>query len=937
MSARCAVMAALIVLLIGMSAGRSWALETPNEEEWARIRAAGRVDEIQANMLRLNAESQGRQLSESEIVTAIGRDYGLPTSKSHAGAVAGSLRVNLDMNDVIDERDILPLGFYDPGRSVSTTVPWGGSGDDFQPNVLVLLVKFSDFDEPTDKKNDGNDNDVNHDTDWAEDRWFDLTTPADLEDTSVGYYYKRASYGKLELIGDVYNDTDFDSSICDDDGWLTSSYTREEIDGDGTGDTANWWDVIEDAVSQIDDYVDFSDYDANDDGYVDGLVTIYAGPDDYTSSMWHYRWYGYVNYTSDGVRVYSGIWSSEEAYRRTWCHEFGHELGLPDLYDVGGSSSGDDMPGTGYWGVMASWTASQGKIPPLPCGWARMHLRFAPVVDVLTTGSAQTLTINRATSSADTNTLFRVWRNGAVGKEFFLLEYRDTDDDSDNLDQNLPGGGGVLIWHVNEDRTTGNNHDNAFDPQRVWLECADVVGDPTDGDNPWRSGYNGADSYDYFDDSTTPNAKDYDANNTYVKIDPTNSPGGASMTVEVTNEASSGLPTLSWDSPASGATVSGDVTVDVTSNAASKVEYYVDGCLKHIETGPGPYSGFNWDTVTALDGEVTLRAIAHNSSGNDPVRVSERGVTVDNGAVSGQSPVWSDSFDSYSGDTDSDLLGLWNLHEDAMGLDIRIVSDPHKGSSGKAIAFAQSSFPDLPASQNTDDPNAGVYQGEDDEWLMTPRIGLYGYTDLELNYETCFRVSGWGEAILITQISDDDGVTWDELDHLTWYVQSSDDPHYSGWWRDDPETETNYWAAKSIVLDDYENSDVYIRFMFVGGRGYNVGMALDDFEITGTAKPLSLTSVSPERAEVSDSVTLNGNGFLASQGSGEVRFNDGSGGYVTASITSWTNVKIVCTVPSNAFSGDPDGVWVYQDFQESNKKAFTVVLPAPSIDDLEQL
>jgi hypothetical protein len=125
--------------------------------------------------------------------------------------------------------------------------------------------------------------------------------------------------------------------------------------------------------------------------------------------------------------------------------------------------------------------------------------------------------------------------------------------------------------------------------------------------------------------------------------------------------------------------------------------------------------------------------------------------------------------------------------------------------------------------------------------------------------------------------------------------------------------------------------------MFVGGRGHNVGMALDDFEITGTAKPLSLTSVVPARAKVNDSVTLNGNGFLASQGSGAVRFNDGAGGYVTASITSWTNVKIVCTVPSGAFSGDPGGVWVYQDFQESNKKAFTVILSAPSIDDLEQL
>jgi len=919
-----------------LAATMAFALETPSDEMWEQIALDGRTVEIEQNMLRLNDEARGTEPTVAEIVTGIGRDYGLPTQKFSRTDKTGSSALNLDMNEVIDERDILPLGFANTEKETSTTVAWGTTGN-FRPNILVLLIKFPDQ-EPTDLKN-GGDTDVNHDTDWAEDRWTDSTAPGNLEDGSVAYYYTQCSYGKLDLTGDVYNDTDFSSSICDSDGWITSAYDRADIDHGNT-----WPEVVQDAVQQVDPYVDFSDYDSNGDGYVDGLVTIYAGEDDYGSSFWHFRWSGYVSYTTDGVRLRNGVWTSEEGYYRTWCHEFGHELGLPDFYDVGGSSSGDDMPGMGYWGLMGSWTTNTGKIPPYPCALSRVHLGFVDPVEVGTKTSGTSFTINRATSATNTDTILRLWRNSAVGKEFFLVEYRDTDDDTMNFDQKLPGSGGLLIWHVDEDRTTGNNHDNAFDPQRVWLECPDDPGDPTNGNNTWRSGYNGVDGVDYFDDTTTPNAKDNDGNNSEVFIDPTGSPGGASMGLTYKTGDTTGVPTLSWDAPGSGATVSGNQLIDVTSNADDRVEYYVDGCLKHIESGPGPYSGFTWDTTTARDDTVQLIAMAYNSTGDDPVWVKRRSVTVNNGNYTGQSMIWQDDFDTYTDDEDNDLLGLWNLHEDAMGLDIQIVSapaydpDPGTNNSGKSIAFAQSSFPDPPSNSNNEDPNAGVYTSQDDEWLMTPRIGLYGYSDLELSFRLCFRLASWGDAVLACQISDDDGATWDDLAHYTYGFSSTSDPDFTGWWRDDPVAQTNYWKRKIIDLDDYVNEDVYIRFKYHGGRSYNVGMAVDDFRISGTSLPLALNSVSPSRVVIGDSLTLNGAGFHATQGSGEVRFNDGSGGYVTATtITSWTNTQIVCDVPTGAVSHATDGVWVYQDFITTGTKPLSVVLGAPSIDDLDQL
>ncbi|MCH7472350.1 M6 family metalloprotease domain-containing protein [bacterium] len=997
-----------------LCASAAYALTPPSEEQWAAFDALGQRDEVNQHMLRLDAQSRGAPLSDAEVVSGIERDYGLPATKRFAGDASGSARLNFDMNHVIDERDILPLGFLDTARQAAMTLPFGAPGDNFQPNILVLMIKFPDQ-EPTDMTNGGSESDVNHNTAWAEDHWNDLTTPGNLEDTSVAYYYKSASYDKLQMAGDVF----FNANVCDADGWITSSYNHEQIDGDGTGDTDKWWDVIDDAITQIDPYIDFSDYDSNDDGYVDGLVTIYAGPSDVNTDMWHFRWFGFVNHTTDGVRIYNGIWTGEEAYIRTWCHEFGHELGLPDLYDVGGGSSGPAMPGIGYWGVMGDWTSSMGKLPPLPCAFSRMHLRFAVPVDVLTTSAAQSITVNRTTADGPVNTIFRVWRNAAISDEFFLLEFRDADH---GFDQRLPGGGGILIWHVDEGRTSAKNRDNAFDPQRVWLECAGDVGDPTKSTNPWRQGHNGADAVDYFDDSTTPNAKDNGDVATSVVIDPTSGNTGTTMTADVTNspenlvnydddirpeifeficldchdsaksggarmgapvgvdfdtyaratqgdipnrsntriqaetmppgwyapplsqekkdlfqawiddgiqESGNGLPALSWDEPPDGATVSGNTTVDVTSDAADRVEYYVDGSLKHIERGPGPYSGFTWDTLTALDGSTTLRAVAYNSSGTDPVRVIERTVTVSNGAGSGKALLWSEDFDSYSDDQDNTLLGAWSLHEDAMGLDIKIQSNPAAGSTGMSIAFAQSSFPDPPANPNNDDPNAGVYQGQDDEWIMSPRIYLQGYSSLELKYKVAMRGTGWSDAVLATQITDDDGATWDTLESVTYFNPSGS--YNAGSW------ETDIWAQRAVSIQGYANSDVYIRFLFAGGRQYNTAMGIDDVEITGT--PLDLDSVTPARAKVGDGVTLAGSGFGASQGAGdEVRFYDGSGGFVAqATVTSWSDTQIICDVPSGATSNAPGGVWVYAGSAESNKLAFAVILPPPNVEALDQL
>ncbi|MEZ5338471.1 MAG: hypothetical protein R3F46_09415 [bacterium] len=97
------------------------------------------------------------------------------------------------------------------------------------------------------------------------------------------------------------------------------------------------------------------------------------------------------------------------------------------------------------------------------------------------------------------------------------MEYRDG---THSWDSSLFGSGGLCIWHIDEKLTTAINRDNAFNPQRVHLECAGVVQDPMEDDACWYSGFNGADGVDFFDDGTTPNAHDNASNNTGVTLIP---------------------------------------------------------------------------------------------------------------------------------------------------------------------------------------------------------------------------------------------------------------------------------------------------------------------------------------------------------------------------------------------------------------------------------
>jgi len=76
-------------------------------------------------------------------------------------------------------------------------------------------------------------------------------------------------------------------------------------------------------------------------------------------------------------------------------------------------------------------------------------------------------------------------------------------------------------------------------------------------------------------------------------------------------------PSLSFSSPAAGATVAGPITVTVSmmdNIGVTRVQYYLDGALVTVYSPP--VGSFTWDSVIVGNGSHTWTAVAYDAAGN---------------------------------------------------------------------------------------------------------------------------------------------------------------------------------------------------------------------------------------------------------------------------------------------------------------------------------
>jgi M6 family metalloprotease-like protein len=313
---------------------------------------------------------------------------------------------------------------------------------------------------------------------------------------SVNDFYNEASYGTFGVSGTATT-------------WYMAANNHSYY-GYNTGD--NWEAAAEltrEAILAADaDGVDFSLYDNDGNGYVDGLFIVHSGPgaeSGYSTYPWSHAWSltgaGLAAVYTDGVTVNRYSMEPESSgYGRVrigvFCHEYGHVLGLPDLYDTDYSSDG-----VGNWCVMGggSWNGPSGYggiSPSQFSAWCRAQLGW--VVPVNITEDQLDVTIPDIQS---TQYCARLWKNGETGgPQYFLVEYRQ----GSGFDAFLPGCG-LAIWHVDETQP-----DNTVDYHRlVDLEEMDGTEDNTATD-VWLNGT--------FGTETWPNSLDYDGAPTNVEV-----------------------------------------------------------------------------------------------------------------------------------------------------------------------------------------------------------------------------------------------------------------------------------------------------------------------------------------------------------------------------------------------------------------------------------
>jgi immune inhibitor A len=227
-------------------------------------------------------------------------------------------------------------------------------------------------------------------------------------------FYLKQSNGRFLAKGDVSD-------------WVTvpyneARYGHNPVKGDGTSEAGGYWNYIKDTatawyadqvkqgkslaeikayLAQFDkvDRYDFDhDGDFNEpDGYIDHFQAIHAGEGEEAGggaqgadAIWSHRWFAWDGYTDRGPAANknggvpigdSGLWigdyttEPENGGLGVFTHEFGHDLGLPDLYDTQGGDNG-----TGFWTLMSagSWLNhggnSIGTTPGYMGPWEKLQL-----------------------------------------------------------------------------------------------------------------------------------------------------------------------------------------------------------------------------------------------------------------------------------------------------------------------------------------------------------------------------------------------------------------------------------------------------------------------------------------------------------------------------------------------------------------------------------
>lgn len=335
---------------------------------------------------------------------------------------------------------------------------------------------------------------------------------------SMTEFYMENSYGKFFIRGEVH-------------GWYRMpqnySYYVNGQGGIGMNYPYNSQGLTYDAIMTADAAgMDFSQFDSfgdygTADGEIDGLLIVHAGvgleqtgnQDDMQSHKWNLN----PAVTIDGMYI-SAFTIQPEEYLVSmgsgvvspigvFCHEYGHVLGLPDLYDI--DYSPPTSAGIGIWSLMGTGNyKTNSKKPAHFDAWCKSFLGYVDPIEVY-----DNLTDVEIPQVESEPVVYRIWAEGVYGNQYFLVENRQ----AVGFDVNLPGSG-LMIYHVDDNATFNNTDVNHY---HVAVEQADGLfqleftsNNEGDGSDTWPGMMNKRS----FDDRSVPSSRSYALAKTRVSV-----------------------------------------------------------------------------------------------------------------------------------------------------------------------------------------------------------------------------------------------------------------------------------------------------------------------------------------------------------------------------------------------------------------------------------
>ena len=223
--------------------------------------------------------------------------------------------------------------------------------------------------------------------------------------------------------------------------------------------------------------INWADYDSNNDGKVDFVYLIYAGKGQAdggsSETIWPHNWsiesaryYGICTYSDSeckvgGKKLDNYACSGEMSGNSlggigTLCHEFGHVMGLPDLYDTNYGTNYKQKLTPNDWNIMDGGSYNgDGHCPPNYDPWEKEFFGWHTTINLGNEGQSVTLYANgtenyqayqinssgKYVSATTSGTRYYIENRQAVGWDAPLT------------------GHGMLIWKVNFDATKWTNNE----------------------------------------------------------------------------------------------------------------------------------------------------------------------------------------------------------------------------------------------------------------------------------------------------------------------------------------------------------------------------------------------------------------------------------------------------------------------------------------------